>query len=122
MKTIKRHHFPRAARWPTGRQFALLFSLITALIFTLQTFEQMQFLREASAKATFAGAGYDWNAGHLVGLIFWLMPVWVYACATIGSRATAKTPLAVACFLANVVLLVTWGTGMVTAYRVANGH
>src|SRR6187399_1007431 len=104
MKTIKRHHFPRAARWLTGRQFALLFSLITAIIFTLQNLEHMQFLREASANAKVARVSYDWNAGQLVALVFWLMPVWVYGLATIGSRATARTPLAWACFLANLVL------------------
>ena len=118
---MKRPHSTRAVRWPTGRQFALLFSLITAVIFTVQNLEHMQFLREAASMKA-APVSYDWNTGQFVGLLFWTLPVWVYAIAITGSRPTARTPLAWTCFLANVVLLATWGTGMVTAYRVANGH
>ena len=119
---MSRHHSSRSARWPTGRQFALLFSLFTAIIFTLQNLEQMQFLREASGNVKLVQVSYDWSVGQIFCLAFWTLPVWVCAIATIGSRGVARTPLAWVCFLANLVLLATWGTGMVTAYRVANGH
>lgn len=119
---MNRHYSARAPRWLSGRQVALLFSLFTAIVFTLQNFEHVQFLREASGSAKLASLRYDWSVGQIVGLLFWTLPIWVYGLATIGSRDTARTPLAWACFLANLVLLATWGTGMVTAYRVANGY
>ena len=38
---MNRHHSARAPRWPSGRQIALIFSLATAIVFTLQNLEHM---------------------------------------------------------------------------------